>query len=162
MIDDELLLTFCWAFSASSSSSIQMHASSLHLLIFPLPFASSGVQLLVALWCLCVTVLKMFLLCNIVEFLVCPISLFLMVYFSPLTLWPKLETKQEQSNVTWLVFQIPESSKVKISQATVLCKKHLLALAQFFPYRCQGSAAGRFGIAGKLYFKHLHTSYLLL
>ena len=137
-IDDEWLLTSCWAFSgnSSSSSSIQIHASLIYSEVFVLPFTSSGVWLLVALWHLWVTVLERFFLWDIVEFLGCPISLFLMVYawvfFSPLACWPKLETKQEQSNVMWSVFQIQWSSKVKISWATVLTKIHLLVLAQHF------------------------------
>jgi len=49
------------------------------------------------------------------------------------------------------VFQIQQSSKVKISQATASLKKHLLRLAQsFFLMDAEGVQRAGFGQQGKL------------
>ena len=55
-----------------------------------------------------------------------------MSFFSPLTHQSKLETKQEQTMSHDWHFKFQQSSNVKISQATVLHNKHLLAPAQIF------------------------------
>ena len=97
-----------------------------------------------------VAVLEMLFPCDIIEFLGRPISLFLMVYawvfFSPLASRPKLETKQEQSNVTWSVFQKAAVFKVKISLTTGLAQKHLLRLtSHFFLMGAEGVRRAGFG-----------------
>ena len=124
--------------------------------IFQEPSASFCIfrgAIVVTLWHLWVSVLERFCRQDIVEFLGHPICLiwwFTHEFFSPLACWPKLETKQEQSNIMWLVFQIWQSSKVKISQATVLTKIHPHTGTTFFLMDAEGVLWAGLGQQGNL------------